>query len=100
MAGEDAARKRSGRSAMTSFFIGSSFFTTGWRGNIPNAIYQKVAMARQFINCIYVVLWHAKELTNLYLGGNPNVVNLIVLGILSCLRHLDRRGGASNRRPA
>ena len=43
-------------------------------------------MARQFINCIYVVLRHAKELTNLYLGGNPNVVNLIALGILSCPR--------------
>jgi hypothetical protein len=38
-------------------------------------------MARQFINRIYVVLWHAKELTNLYLGGNRNVVNLIVLGL-------------------
>jgi hypothetical protein len=40
-----------------------------------------MAMARQFINRIYVVLWHAKELTDLYLGGNPNVVNLIVLGL-------------------
>jgi hypothetical protein len=74
MAGRDAARERCGTSTMTSSF-------TGRRGNIPNAISRKMAMARQFINRIYVVLWHAKELTDLYLGGNPNVVNLIVLGL-------------------
>jgi hypothetical protein len=48
-----------------------------------------MATARQFINCIYVILWHARKLVNLTFLEIQTWSNLIVLSILSCLRCLD-----------